>query len=87
MVNRSPRSIRNFWIEMKIDGKKTPITTGPKNGGIEIVVYMRNKKTVEKVLEIKGNEVRDKLYLSIKNIDEKQNLNSSRMDFTIETER
>lgn len=90
MVNRKPASIRNFWIDATIDGCKGTISKGPKNkdGGIEIVIYMRNKKTVEKMLKITGKVAPDnRLILFIQNVDEKINKNSSRMDFTIETER
>jgi len=51
-----PRNVRNFWIEAKVDGRKTPIAFGPqgKDGGFELTVHMRNKGEVERVLTMSG---------------------------------
>lgn len=40
-----PRNVRNFWIELDVDGKKTPIATGPvkKDGVFYLTVSMRNE--------------------------------------------
>lgn len=37
-------AMRNFWIETKIDGRKTNLTGGPKNkhGGLTTSLYIRN---------------------------------------------
>lgn len=39
-----PRNVRNFWIEIEVDGKKTKVATGPisKDGGVRVVVKMRD---------------------------------------------
>lgn len=37
-------SLRNFYIECEIDGKKTKLSGGPikKDGGLSIKIYQRN---------------------------------------------
>ncbi len=89
MVNKAPRCVRNFWVELEVDGKKTKVKTGPRSssGGIYLQIYMRNKGHVEKVLEIIGTKIDRKiLSLSIKNIDDGVKRGSSRADFTIVSE-
>lgn len=36
-------ALRNFWVDCYIDGKETPISSGPrsKDGGMEIIVSQR----------------------------------------------
>jgi hypothetical protein len=36
-------AVRNFWIETKVDGRKTTLTGGPqaKGGGFEQTIYIR----------------------------------------------
>lgn len=38
------RNVRNFWIQVAVDGKKTDIATGPvgKTGGFRIAVDIRD---------------------------------------------
>lgn len=52
-----PRNVRNFWIEARIDGKKTPIATGPrrKDGGFSMTIYMRNEGGVETAVRVYGS--------------------------------
>lgn len=47
-----PRNVRNFWIEVDVDGRKTVIKTGPrsKNGGMTIRLYQRHKGAIGKAL-------------------------------------
>ena len=37
-------AVRNFWIEVEVDGRKTPVALGPvaKDGGFELTVYVRD---------------------------------------------
>lgn len=39
------RNVRNFWIELEIDGRVTKVATGPrrKDGGFLLKVHMRDK--------------------------------------------
>jgi len=40
----APRNVRNFWLELEVDGKKTKVATGPvrKDGGFVLTVKQRN---------------------------------------------
>lgn len=43
-----PRNVRNFWIELQVDGRYTPIATGPvsKDGGFRVKVRIRENGTI-----------------------------------------
>ena len=47
-------SIRNFWVEVEIDGRKTTFKGGPrnKNGGMRITLYQRDNGKIIKPLKI-----------------------------------
>lgn len=38
-----PRNVRNFWITLDVDGKKTDVATGPRSrdGGFRITILVR----------------------------------------------
>lgn len=58
--------IRNFWVEVEIDGRKHLLKGGPvaKEGGITIRVSQRNRGATRPVLTIKGYRWGpDELYL------------------------
>ena len=48
------RNVRNFWIEIYVDGKKTKVACGPRNkdGGALITVKQRSGGTVTTALEV-----------------------------------
>ena len=55
-----PRNVRNFWIELEVDGRKTPIASGPtsKTGGFNLVIHQRyNGSVLESVLTVIGDAV------------------------------
>ena len=43
-----PRNVRNFWLELEVDGKKTKVATGPvgKDGGFCLIVKQRDEGEV-----------------------------------------
>ena len=51
-----PRNVRNFWVEMDVDGKRTQVATGPRraDGGFRLNIWMRDKGHVRKALTIGG---------------------------------
>lgn len=52
-----PRNVRNFWVELDVDGSKTHVATGPKSsgGGFTMTVLIREKGDISnKVLKIVG---------------------------------
>lgn len=52
----APRNVRNFWIELDVDGRKERIATGPRSadGGFMLTIKMREKGTVKEALVIEG---------------------------------
>ena len=51
-----PRNVRNFWIELDVDGKRERIAAGPraKDGGFSLTVKVRHLGEVLDALEIEG---------------------------------
>lgn len=49
-----PRTVRNFWVEVEIDGQKTVLKGGPKakDGGLRIKLYMRAAGAAGKVQDV-----------------------------------
>lgn len=57
-----PRNVRNFWIEVKVDGRKSQIATGPtgKDGGFYLRVLVRENGAIsERVLAVEGRALSD----------------------------
>lgn len=48
--------MRNFWVELRVDGQKTIRATGPqrKDGGFRLTIRQRNKGASEEVLRVFG---------------------------------
>jgi hypothetical protein len=44
-----PRNVRNFWIELQVDGRKETIATGPRSadGGFYLRVHVRSNGAVK----------------------------------------
>jgi hypothetical protein len=40
-----PRNVRNFWLSLSVDGKRTKVETGPvsKSGGFDLEIRMRDR--------------------------------------------
>jgi hypothetical protein len=52
-----PRNVRNFWIELDVDGRRNNIETGPvrKDGGFSETIRIRNRGSISSTtLEIRG---------------------------------
>lgn len=51
-----PRNVRNFWLELAVDGKRTDVATGPRSadGGFELTLRQRNHGTVEYAGSLRG---------------------------------
>jgi hypothetical protein len=63
-----PRCVRNFFLQIEVDGKKTPIRTGPrsKNGGFHCRLLIRTDGQVHNDdVTIEGRERNGLLYLTI----------------------
>lgn len=51
-----PRNVRNFWIELEVDGRKTRIATGPiaADGGFVLTVRQRDRGGIITPLRLGG---------------------------------
>jgi len=51
-----PRNVRNFWIEIEIDGRKSRFAGGPvsKDGGFDLTIKQRHRGEVVEVLDVLG---------------------------------
>jgi len=51
-----PRNVRNFWLELQVDGRKSEVKTGPrrKDGGFSQKVFIREKGLIQCVGELSG---------------------------------
>jgi hypothetical protein len=63
-----PRNVRNFWVELSIDGRENNLSGGPaaKDGGIGGRILIRQNGEVATAVSITGAASRDgTLYLRI----------------------
>jgi hypothetical protein len=60
-MNWNPRTVRNFWIEGKIDGRKPKLPAGPskKDGGFDLTIYIRKEGDVHEAVTILGRAAPD----------------------------
>ena len=64
-----PRNVRNFWIEVYVDGSKKKIGTGPRraDGGFDLTIYQRSAGDIITALDIIGRVTTDgQITLSIR---------------------
>lgn len=56
-----PRNVRNFWIELVVDGRAQRIETGPQNkeGGFTLRVRARDKGGIIEVGRMSGRATGD----------------------------
>lgn len=59
--------IRNFWIDVDIDGRKTRLSGGPKSkdGGFSMTICQRDKGQITKSFQIEGRIKGDELTIFI----------------------
>lgn len=51
------RNVRNFWLELSVDGKQSRVDTGPraKDGGFDLIVYVREDGDIsDKSVHLRG---------------------------------
>lgn len=63
-----PRNVRNFWVKVSVDDRKTPMEGGPKSkgGGFSCVVYQRSDGSVSEVCRMEGTALGKELHLQVK---------------------
>lgn len=51
-----PRNVRNFWLTLDVDGKKTPVACGPvsKDGGFTLRIQIRRDGEVCEAGYVRG---------------------------------
>ena len=62
-----PRNVRNFWIEIEVDGRKERIATGPRraDGGFDMKLLMRNSGGIMEAMRIAGRHIAGELELVV----------------------
>lgn len=51
-----PRNVRNFWIELDVDGSKSQVATGPRSadGGFTPTILQRSEGDIIRALDVRG---------------------------------
>lgn len=51
-----PRNVRNFWIELDVDGSRSQVATGPRNadGGFRLSIKQRDNGGIAHTLTVDG---------------------------------
>lgn len=62
-----PRNVRNWWIEVQVDGRKGRIACGPvsKSGGFSLTIKQRDKGAIRTVIDCVGDAEDGRLSLSL----------------------
>ena len=62
-----PRNVRNFWVDVDVDGKQNRIGTGPrsKDGGMDVEFKIREAGTVTDSIDVLCRAHGDKLTLTV----------------------
>jgi hypothetical protein len=61
MGDTMPRNVRNFWLELTVDGKTSRIETGPqaKDGGFSLIILQRDGGSITRAMEVDGRALSD----------------------------
>lgn len=56
-----PRNVRNFWIELSVDGKQERVETGPrsKDGGFSLTILQRDRGSIVMAMRVGGRVTSD----------------------------
>lgn len=68
-----PRNVRNYWINVQVDGKGKPIEAGPKaaGGGFRVSVLLRHEGSISPIsLEVTGQAYSNGKLQLIARVDE-----------------
>ncbi len=67
----APRSVRNWWITIDVDGKETQVNLGPRSaaGGFSMRIYQRHNRSVCPALHIGAYAIDEALTMTITNKD------------------
>lgn len=58
---RKIRNVRNYWVAATIDGRRTPLTGGPRDasGGLELRILQKDRGNVITAAIVSGYVLRD----------------------------
>lgn len=64
-----PRCVRNFWIDVEADGYKKSVGLGPrrKDGGMDVLLYVRDGGQVKSAVSILCRADGDSLSIHVRN--------------------
>lgn len=56
-----PRNVRNFWLELNVDGSKSSVETGPRSadGGFQLTILQRDNGSIVRGMTISGRATDD----------------------------
>lgn len=57
-----PRNVRNFWLELEVDGRKAKVATGPRrsDGGFRLTILIRKDGNIcQEEVVIRGDATGD----------------------------
>jgi hypothetical protein len=56
-----PRFVRNYWLSLDVEGRRTPLATGPrsKNGGFHLTIAQSDAGAITFPLTITGEASED----------------------------
>jgi hypothetical protein len=54
-------TVRNFWLDAEIDGRKTTLEGGPRrrDGGFTLTVYIRDDGGIKRAVRMSGQATHD----------------------------
>ena len=81
-----PRNVRNFWVELQVDGKAIRVETGPKarGGGFNLTILQRDKGGIVTAARISGRALSDgTIHLDVT----AEKSDRGPVDFRVSTER
>jgi hypothetical protein len=61
------KSVRNFWIELDVDGRASSVATGPraKDGGFNLNIFVRDNGSSKKAMSVCGRVINNELQISV----------------------
>ena len=52
-------AVRNFWIDLDVDGRKTHVATGPRSrdGGFDMAIKIRDEGGIAEAMDVTGRVI------------------------------
>lgn len=80
-----PRNVRNWWLELEVDGRKTMFESGPRraDGGFRLRILQRDRGGILDTGELRGRVIGDVLVMTLHSNE----FQRDRANFVVETAR